>query len=147
MRIKNLMDNIERFVDSQTCGEVRVMNWEYQEFPLNMYQTGSGKLSIDFDVNTSAWLRQPNRNRIAYESCGIKKVIFNSPATIVFWNDGTKTVVKCSKDDEYNPTAGLALCYMKKQLGNDNSYHKLLNKFVKCDIQPVKKKSRKGGTK
>lgn len=25
----------------------------------------------------------------------IKKVIFNDPATIVLWNDGTKTVVKC----------------------------------------------------
>ena len=26
---------------------------------------------------------------------GIKKVIFNPPATIVFWEDGSKTVVKC----------------------------------------------------
>ncbi len=25
----------------------------------------------------------------------IERVIFNAPATIVFWNDGTKTVVKC----------------------------------------------------
>ena len=29
----------------------------------------------------------------------IKDVIFNNPATIVFWGDGTKTVVKKSKDD------------------------------------------------
>ena len=33
---------------------------------------------------------------------GIKKVIFNDPATIVLWDDGTKTVVKCSEGDTYS---------------------------------------------
>lgn len=47
-----------------------------------------------------------------------KRVIFNPPATIVLWEDGTKTVVKCDKRDEYDPKYGLALCYMKKALGN-----------------------------
>lgn len=27
----------------------------------------------------------------------VERVIFNAPATIVFWNDGTKTVVKCQE--------------------------------------------------
>lgn len=27
----------------------------------------------------------------------VERVIFNTPATIVFWNDGTKTVVKCQE--------------------------------------------------
>lgn len=47
-----------------------------------------------------------------------KKVIFNPPATVVFWSDGTKTVVKCDPDDSYNEMTGVALCYMKKALGN-----------------------------
>ena len=49
-------------------------------------------------------------------------VIFNDPATIVFWSDGTKTVVKCQagEGDIYNPEAGLAMCYMKKALGNSS---------------------------
>jgi len=29
----------------------------------------------------------------------IKKVIFKNPATIVFWADGTKTVVKAKNED------------------------------------------------
>lgn len=33
----------------------------------------------------------------------IKNVIFNDPATIVFWSDGTKTIVKCGKHDTYDP--------------------------------------------
>ena len=32
----------------------------------------------------------------------IQEVIFNKPATIVKWDDGTKTVVKCGKYDKYD---------------------------------------------
>lgn len=49
-----------------------------------------------------------------------KRVIYHNPATIVIWEDGTKTVVKCGEKDEYNPMLGLALCYMKKALGNSS---------------------------
>ena len=48
----------------------------------------------------------------------VEKVIYQNPATVVFWSDGTKTTTKAEKGDEYNPTAGLAICYMKKMLGN-----------------------------
>ena len=48
----------------------------------------------------------------------IKNVIFNEPATIVLWTDGTKTVVKCSEDDTYDPEKGLAMAISKKILGN-----------------------------
>ena len=47
----------------------------------------------------------------------IKNVIFNDPATIVFWEDGTKTVVKW-KNEEFDKEKGLAMAYMKKMLGN-----------------------------
>ena len=50
-----------------------------------------------------------------------KKIIFNPPATIVIWEDGTKTIVKCTEKDEYDAEKGLALCYMKKLLGKDYS--------------------------
>ena len=47
----------------------------------------------------------------------ITKVIFNPPATIVFWGDGSKTVVKCGPDDIFNPHVGIAMCVMKKFYG------------------------------
>lgn len=43
---------------------------------------------------------------IAHKPLAPTNVIFNGPATIVFWNDGTKTVVKCSDGDEYDPESG-----------------------------------------
>lgn len=51
----------------------------------------------------------------------IKKVIFNNPATIVFWIDGTKTVVKAENED-FDPEKGLAMAIAKKALGNKGSY-------------------------
>ena len=50
----------------------------------------------------------------------IKDVIFNDPATIVIWKDGSKTVVKCQKEtgDTYNKELGLAMCIIKKCCGN-----------------------------
>lgn len=44
----------------------------------------------------------------------IKKVIYNDPATIVLWNDGTKTVVKCMEGDTFSQEMGLAMCICKK---------------------------------
>ena len=46
------------------------------------------------------------------------RVIFSKPATVVLWTDGTRTVVKCDKKDHYSKATGLALCFMKKALGN-----------------------------
>lgn len=47
-----------------------------------------------------------------------KDVIFNPPATIVFWGSGEKTVVKCMDGDEFNPEVGLAMCFCKKVMGD-----------------------------
>ncbi len=40
----------------------------------------------------------------------IKNVYFNPPATVVLWDDGTKTIVKCQDGDTYSKETGLALC-------------------------------------
>lgn len=49
--------------------------------------------------------------------CQIDKVIYNNPATIVFFKDGDKVVVKCSDKDTYDPEKGLAMALCKKMLG------------------------------
>ena len=64
------------------------------------------------------------------------KVIFNNPATIVLWKDGTKTVVKCGKNDIFDPEKGLALCFMKRALEvTGGSFHKVLKKEIKREVK------------
>jgi hypothetical protein len=46
-----------------------------------------------------------------------KKIIFNNPATIVFWNDGSKTVVKAMDGDNFDPERGYLQAYFEKTSG------------------------------
>lgn len=68
----------------------------------------------------------------------IRKVIFNDPATIVLWSDGSKTVVKCGPEDSYDMEKGLAMAIVKKMAGNDNRFHKVFKQY------PKKKKKEAG---
>lgn len=55
----------------------------------------------------------------------VTQVVYHNPATIVYFDDGDKVVVKTSPHDDYNPEAGLALCILKKLLGNNTAkFHK-----------------------
>jgi hypothetical protein len=79
----------------------------------------------------------------------ITNVIFNPPATIVFWSDNTKTVVKCDfKYEAYDPEKGIAMAISRKMLGDNkreyynafrhwlkkyNKQHKQLKKSIKED--------------
>ena len=59
----------------------------------------------------------------------ITNVIFNNPATIVFWEDDTKTVVKCQKGDKYDKEHGLAVAIAKKALGNKGNFNEVFKKW------------------
>lgn len=60
----------------------------------------------------------------------IKNVIFNPPATIVFWTDGTKTVVKTQNGEEFDPEKGLTMAYFKKMHGNKGHYFEEIKKWT-----------------
>lgn len=67
----------------------------------------------------------------------IEKVVFNEPATIVFWDDGTKTVVKCAPNDYWDAEKGLAMACMKKLFGNRGNFNEILKKWCAEDDQYV----------
>lgn len=57
----------------------------------------------------------------------LDRVVYAPPATIVYWLDGTKTVVKCCEKDEYSKTTGFMMCAIKKMCGNDTvTFHKMM---------------------
>lgn len=59
----------------------------------------------------------------------IQKVIFNDPATIILWSDGSKTVVK-AENEEFDPEKGLAMAISKKALGNEGNYYNVFKKWL-----------------
>ena len=80
--------------------------------------------------NTSVSTRKVAYNSM-WKRTKIKNVIFNDPATIVFWSDGTKTVVKCGENDIYDPEKGLAMAVSKKCLGTNKSHSNYMDEFKK----------------
>lgn len=61
----------------------------------------------------------------------IKDVIFHDPATIVFWEDGVKTVVKVQEGDVFDPEKGLAMAISKRVLGNKYDYYHTIKHWTK----------------
>ena len=47
------------------------------------------------------------------------KIIFKNPATIIYWEDGTKTVTVAQNGDIFDEEKGLAIAISKKALGNN----------------------------
>ena len=60
----------------------------------------------------------------------IKQVIFNNPATIVFWTDNTKTIVK-AVNEKFDSEKGLAMAIAKKCLGNKGNYFNEFKKWIR----------------
>lgn len=60
----------------------------------------------------------------------IKRVYFNNPVTVVIWEDGTKTIVRCQEGDVYSKETGLALCIAKKALGNKSNFNDVFHKYI-----------------
>lgn len=68
----------------------------------------------------------------------IADVIFNGPATIVKWTDGTKTVVKCSEGENFDPEKGLVMAITKKALGNKGNYYETIKKWMHPGVTVLK---------
>lgn len=115
-------------------------------------------MSLLYDANYEKWTTScDNRTRVDYRATSeynkgytkgleeaqvrfdialnkaqkIVDVKFNPPATIIFWEDGTKTVVKCQDGDEFDPEKGFAMAYCKKMMGNKGRYFQNVKKWTK----------------
>ena len=101
------------------------MNSSYGEEGISTRNVATGTIN-----NASVSTRKVTYNSM-WKRTKIKNVIFNDPATIVFWSDGTKTVVKCGENDIYDPEKGLAMAVAKKYLGTNKSHSNYMDEFKK----------------
>ena len=126
---ENHMDynNTKIFVDGRTYNAYDIViteNWN--EFP---------KITATACLSPSTMVNTPRKNtpNNPSKSLTIENVIFNPPATIVFWSDKTKTIVKCDYDYEsYDPEKGIAMAIAKKLMGdNKGNYYELFKHWRK----------------
>lgn len=90
-------------------------------------------MAIDYSRQSTERAKKNDIVKFGMCSVCIRKVIFNDPATVVLWSDGTKTVVKCGPNDIFDKEKGLAMAIVKKMAGNDSRFHKIFKKWCKPD--------------
>ena len=124
LKIKEALENIG----------VRTNNVEMEHNSLELYPTISINGTIDPDVvkkyagfTVSDFVKRTMSTMPFF----INKVIFNPPATVILWADGTKTVVKCGEHDEFDPEKGLVMAITKKLLGNKGNYYNVIKSLLK----------------
>ena len=86
----------------------------------------------------TSWESIKATSAFAYMPPMPKNIIFNKPATIVYWMDGTKTVVKTMDGDEYDPIYGVAMAYTKKIFGSNAVFKRMVKGFLpdEPEVQP-----------
>ena len=90
-------------------------------------------------ISVSAHLSPLNQSSFIFDKNYVKtpltitNVIFNPPATIVFWSDNTKTVVRCDESlEEYDPEKGIAMAISRKMLAdNKRDYYNVFKHWLK----------------
>lgn len=68
---------------------------------------------IDYGNVADMWA-EFNKYERRYNMSLPKRICFNKKATILLWNDDTKTIVKCSNNDEQDPVLGFLYAYFEK---------------------------------
>lgn len=60
----------------------------------------------------------------------IKNIDFQPPLTVVIWEDGTKTFVKCAEGEVFDPEKGAAMAIAKKALGDKYNFINTISYYV-----------------
>ena len=129
-KITVAIDSIKSSVDDLPKFEGRIMGVKTTE-PKVSYKDYYQK-DVELQINLYKTILNSTYGTKAFKTNyipEIKNVIFNPPATIVFWQDGTKTVVKAT-NELYDPEKGLAMAIAKRALGNQGNYYNIIKKWV-----------------
>ena len=85
----------------------------------------------DFFNELLTWKFKNGADGYLRKDTNIENVIFNDPATIVFWKDGTKTVVHAQNGEPYDKEKGLAMAISKKAFGNKRDYYNTFKRWLR----------------
>ena len=82
-------------------------------------------------------IKRPATNTLKEDKKPVKKplaptkIIHSGPCTIVFWNDDTKTIVRCSDNDTYDQYAAFCAALAKKMFNTNSHLKKLIRSAQK----------------
>ena len=132
----------DKLLGKDTDGDIMKMPWEksYTDYELHNKLYGRNTVKGS-DLVITPELRKTMTDEykkgliegreIVWKSISVDRIIFNDPATIVFWKDGTKTVVKCQNGQTFNPYFGLCAAIAKKLYGSNSMLNRIVDTYYK----------------
>lgn len=119
----NILDFIDYFIDYPELYPTNTFKPIDIDITLSSRPTTAKKKETKKPVDSFETKQSTNRR------VKIKDVIFSDPATVVFWSDDTKTVVKTRGGEKYDKEKGLAMAIIKKIAGNTSNYYNIFKEW------------------
>ena len=110
-------------------------------FDISFVPYNSPSIEIKADnLSKDAWAgvlfgKPKNRNTENIAIPSVKRIVYNDPATIVFWQDRTKTVVKCMDGEPFEKYAGFCAALAKKVFGSTSKAKKVAGAKKKDEVE------------
>ena len=136
-----------KIVTDSAIGETQVtvrVDFEPLETPIlvvvnpdKIYKEVSKPETVKKVDNGLTWYCKCNFNPYDYTP---KRIIYNNPATIVFWRDGTKTVVKKNEKEKYNSYNAFCAALAKKIFGTNSEVNRIVRSGYNQKVAEGQKK-------
>ena len=109
-------------------------------FDISFVPYSSPSIEINADLVKDAWEKMmfgKPKNKYTEDITipAVKRIVYHDPATIVFWQDGTKTVVKCMDGEPFEKYAGFCAALAKKVFGSTSKAKKVAGAKKKGEIE------------
>ncbi len=88
----------------------------------------------------AVWVGTPNKESVLFHP---NRILKNKNATVVFWKDGTKTVVKCAPGTTPNDYDAFTAALAIKIFGNNSALNKVIQGSTVFQFPKAKKKKKK----
>ena len=97
-------------------------------------------IEINADIIKDAWAemmfgKPKNKKNENITIPVVKRIVYHDPATIVFWQDGDKTVVKCMDGEPFEKYAGFCAALAKKVFGSTSKAKKVAGAKKKDEVE------------
>jgi hypothetical protein len=93
------------------------------------------ELKIQMEDPLQLWLKEISKS-INVKKLSPERILKSGTATIVFWSDGTKTIVKRASDEPENEYTAFTAALAKKVFGSNNAIKKIIER--KTEVQKPK---------
>lgn len=119
----------------KTCGMGEGLEWKvnairchnHTSFCYDLTRPGSGATITNISESYLVPAKKEEKEKpVMDKRYKVKKILYNGPATIVYWADGEKTVVKCMDTDTFDPMTGFCAALAKRVYGSTSAVKQII---------------------